>query len=96
MVQVHHDEEVANRIGPGSCAAAREGIGEALTGDRTGQPLSRESTLLPGEPAMQVQIRSHIARYLRDSPQSGEGVITLGGVEHCFMYIVQDDVVELS
>jgi hypothetical protein len=45
---------------------------------------------------MQVQIRSHIARYLRDSPQSGEGVITLGGVEHCFMYIVQDDVVELS
>jgi hypothetical protein len=46
------------------------------------------------QPAMQVQIRSPIARYLRDSPQSGEGVITLGGVEHCFMYIVQDDVVE--
>jgi hypothetical protein len=46
------------------------------------------------QPAMQVQIRSHIARYLRDFPQSGEGVITLGGVEHCFMYIVQDDVVE--
>jgi hypothetical protein len=39
MVQVHHHEEVANRIDPGSCAAAREGIGEALTGDRTGQPL---------------------------------------------------------
>ena len=48
MVQVHHDEEIANRIDPESCAAAREGIGEALTGDRTGQPLSRESTLLPG------------------------------------------------
>ena len=48
MVQVHHDEEVANRIDPGSCAAACEGIGEALTGDCTGQPLSRESTLLPG------------------------------------------------
>jgi hypothetical protein len=27
---------------------AREGIGEALIGDRTGQPLSRESTLFPG------------------------------------------------
>jgi len=40
MVQVHHDEEVANRIDPGSCAAACEGIGEALTGDRAGQPLS--------------------------------------------------------
>ena len=47
-MQVHHDEEVANRIDPGSCAAACEGIGEALTGDRTGQPLSRESTLIPG------------------------------------------------
>ena len=44
MVQVHHDEEVTNRVDPGSCAAACEGIGEALTGDRTGQPLSREST----------------------------------------------------
>jgi hypothetical protein len=48
MVQVHHDEEVANRIDPESCAVAREDIGEALTGDRTGQPLSRESTLFPG------------------------------------------------
>jgi hypothetical protein len=46
------------------------------------------------QPEMQVQIRGHIARYLRDFPQSGEGVITLGGVEHCFMYFVQDDVVE--
>jgi hypothetical protein len=43
MVQVHHDEAVANRIDPESCAAAREGISEALTGERTGQPLSRES-----------------------------------------------------
>jgi hypothetical protein len=47
-VQVHHDEGVANRIDPESCAVACEGIGEALTGDRTGQPLSRESTLIPG------------------------------------------------
>ena len=46
-MQVHHDEGVANRIDPESCAVAREGIGEALTGDRTGQPLSRESTLFP-------------------------------------------------
>jgi len=47
-VQVHHDEGVANRIDPESCADAREGIGEALTGERIGQPLSRESTLIPG------------------------------------------------
>ena len=40
-MQVHHDEGVANRIDPESCADAREGIGEALTGERIGQPLSR-------------------------------------------------------
>lgn len=42
-MQVHHDEGVANRIDPESCADIREGIGEALTGERIGQPLSRES-----------------------------------------------------
>ena len=47
-MQVHHDEGVANRIDPESCADAREGIGEALTGERIGQPLSRESTLILG------------------------------------------------
>jgi hypothetical protein len=44
MVQVRHDEGVANRIDPESCADAREGIGEALTGEHIGQPLSRECT----------------------------------------------------
>jgi len=47
-VQVHHDEGVAIHIDPESCAAAREGISEALTGERIGQPLSRESTLILG------------------------------------------------
>ena len=47
-MEVHHDEGVANHIDPESCAGAREGIGEALTGERIGQPLSRESTLIPG------------------------------------------------
>ena len=47
-MQVHHDEGVANRIDPESCADTREGIGEALTGECIGQPLSRESTLIPG------------------------------------------------
>ena len=52
MVQVHHDEGVANHIGPESCAAAREGIGEALTGECIGQPLSRESSLILGADAV--------------------------------------------
>jgi hypothetical protein len=46
------------------------------------------------QPGMQVEIRSHIARCLRDYPNGGEGVITLAGVEYCFMYIVQNDVVD--
>ena len=46
------------------------------------------------QPGMQVEIRSHIARCLRDYPNGGEGVITLAGVEHCFMYVVHNDVVD--
>ena len=46
------------------------------------------------QPAMQVEIRNHIARCLRDYPHGCEGVITLDGVEHCFMYVVHDDVVD--
>ncbi len=41
-MQVHCDEDVASHIGPESCADIREGVGEALTGECAGQPLSRE------------------------------------------------------
>lgn len=41
-VQVPYSEGVANRAGPESCAVHREVLGEALTGVRVGQPLSRE------------------------------------------------------
>ena len=44
-VKVPNDERVANDIGPESCSAAREGRREALTGVRSGWPLSRESKL---------------------------------------------------
>jgi RNA-directed DNA polymerase len=37
-------EGVANHDGPESCAGTREGVGEALTGVRTGRVLSREIT----------------------------------------------------
>jgi hypothetical protein len=48
MVKVHRTEGVANHSGPESCADAREGVGEALTGVRIGQPLSRERHIIPG------------------------------------------------
>jgi hypothetical protein len=45
MVQVHYGEGVANHTGPESCAVYREVCGEALTGERAGQPLSPEIIL---------------------------------------------------
>jgi hypothetical protein len=39
VVRVHHGEGVATHIDPESCADAREGIGEALTGERIGQAI---------------------------------------------------------
>jgi hypothetical protein len=45
-VQVSHDEGVASHIGPESCVACREVRGEALTGERAGQPLSRDRNYL--------------------------------------------------
>jgi hypothetical protein len=51
-VKVHHDEDLASHIGPESCADTREGDGEALTGERIGQPLSRERSKFPGADAV--------------------------------------------
>jgi hypothetical protein len=44
-VQVHSSEGLATHTGPESCAYAREGISEALTGERIGQPLSGENSV---------------------------------------------------
>jgi hypothetical protein len=66
-VQVHHDEGIANRIDPESCADTREGIGEALTGERIGQPLSRESTLILGADVVPVTASAQTARVVLDT-----------------------------
>jgi len=47
-VQVRCYEGVAIHIGPKPCVCAREGAGEASAGERKGQPLSRESQIIPG------------------------------------------------
>ena len=44
-MQVHDSEGLATHTGPESCACAREGRGEALTGERIGQPLSGENSV---------------------------------------------------
>ena len=45
-MQVHYGEGVANHTDPESCAAYREVCGEALTGERAGQPWSHEIFLI--------------------------------------------------
>ena len=52
-MKVHCGEGVATHTGPESCVDDPRGRGEALTGDRIGQPLSRES-LLRGADAVET------------------------------------------
>ncbi len=47
-MQVRYDEGLAIRIGPEPCVGTREGDGEASVGEHIGQPLSRESKIVPG------------------------------------------------
>ena len=53
-MQVHYEEGAAIYLGPEPCAVIREGEGEASAGERTGQPLSRESTLILGADVVPV------------------------------------------
>ena len=55
-------EGPATHSGPESCAAAREGRGEALTGVRAGRVLSREISLLRGADAVRRSGRPHPVR----------------------------------
>ncbi len=51
-MKVSHGEGLASHTGPESCACIREGVGEALTGEHAGRPLSRESYLTSGADAV--------------------------------------------
>jgi hypothetical protein len=61
-VQVHHDEGVANHIGPAPCADVREDVGEASAGVGAGQPWSRERYFIPGADAVQVAEGNMVGR----------------------------------
>ena len=53
-MKVSNREGIANQTGPESCVAHREVRDEALTGEPTGQPLSRESFNVQGADAVSV------------------------------------------
>ena len=72
-MQVPCDEGVAIHIGPESCAVAREGLGEPLTGECIGQPLSRERSLILGADAVH-KVEGNMSG--RDNARSGRpGVV---------------------
>ena len=58
-MEVLYDEGLASHIGPESCGAAREGRDEALTGERAGRPLSRDSQLQRGADVVELHGRQH-------------------------------------
>src|SRR6476659_2105698 len=61
-MEVPYGEGVASHTGPESCVAAREGVGEALTGVRAGQPLSLENLIVRGADVVLTGGRQHPGR----------------------------------
>ena len=51
-MKVRYDEGLAIRIGPKPCVDVRKDVDEASVGEGIGQPLSRESLLVPGAVAV--------------------------------------------
>lgn len=58
-MEVLYGEDLASHIGPKSCGAAREDRVEALTGERAGRPLSRDSQLQRGADVVELHGRQH-------------------------------------
>jgi hypothetical protein len=72
-VQVPYDEGVAIHIGPESCAVAREGLGEALTGVRIGQPSSRERFAILGADAVHDAEGNTVGRVIASAQTARRG-----------------------
>jgi hypothetical protein len=68
---------VANHISPESCAGAREGLGEALTGGNAGQPLSRERHYLRSADVVETDGRLHLMRHQRETQEGSARSETL-------------------
>jgi hypothetical protein len=78
-------EGLATHDGPESCAIARKGVGEALTGVRAGRVLSRERPLLRGADVVRRGGRQHPGRREREAfwdPARSETPGTHGNTSH--------------
>lgn len=91
-MQESYGEGPASHTGPESCAAVREGRGEALTGERAGRPSSREMhapsrkrRVLQGADAVEVSGRPHSTcreGEARRDPARSETPSTYGSTSH--------------
>lgn len=78
-------EGPATHDGPESCAVAREGEGEALTGVRAGRASSRETKIPRGADAVEEGGRQHPGRRYREAlrdPARSETPSTYGNTSH--------------
>ena len=75
----------ATHDGPESCGASRKGSFEALTGERAGRVLSRESAFLRDADAVGGggrQLRTHRNREMGSGPAWSETPCTYGNTSH--------------
>jgi len=70
-VRVLYGEGVATHTGPESCGGGREAVGEALTGERIGQPSSRERISVPDADRVLCLEGNTTARVMRVRRRSG-------------------------
>jgi len=63
-------EGLAIHGGPESCVGVREGVGEALTGVRTGWAIEPRNLRVQGADAVAMSGRQHRRRRYRESPGS--------------------------
>ena len=67
-MRVHHEEGVANHLGPEPCVSIREGEDEPSAGERTGQPLSHVRSQNPGRRRVSDRGRQHGRARDRERP----------------------------
>ena len=70
-MQVSCSEGVANHTGPESCVGVRKDAGEALTGERIGQPSSRENLIVPDADVFRITEGNMESAITRALVQSG-------------------------
>jgi hypothetical protein len=97
-MEVSYGEGVASHTGPESCAVAREGRGEALTGECAGQVSSRESFgQLRGADVVETGGRPHRTRRYgetRPDPARSETLSTHGSTSRGNREIPRSPLVE--